>query len=240
MLLSIIAHRCGPGRYPEQSLAAARHALALGADRVEMDVRYTRDGEPVICHDENTERVFGVDGLCREMTLERFRTLRHVDDPGCPAHTLEDVFDSPVRPLLLHCKFSGPLLADLAGRIRDRNLAGDYVLGVQAAEDVAIVHAACPEIRVLAFMRQVEALTDFLSGGAQFIRLWEDWVTPERVRWVHEAGKGLWVMAGKPEEGLVGVTDVDRLLEWRKLGVDGILINDVAWAIGVLRPGGQA
>ena len=239
MKLSIIAHRCGPGRYPEQSLAAARHALALGADRVEMDVRYTRDGEPVICHDENTARVFGVDGLCREMTLEKFRTLRHADDPNCPAHTLADVFDSPVRPLLLHCKFSGALLADLAGRIRDRNLARDCVLGVQDPGDVAIVHAACPEIPVLAFMRRVEALPDFLGGGAAFIRLWEDWVTPERVRRVHEAGKGLWVMAGKPEEGLVGVTEADRLLEWRELGADGILINDVAWAIGVLWPDGQ-
>ena len=36
----IIAHRCGPGRFPEQSLASARHALALGADLVEMDVRF--------------------------------------------------------------------------------------------------------------------------------------------------------------------------------------------------------
>ena len=81
----IIAHRCGPGRFPEQSLASARHALALGADLVEMDVRYTRDGAPVICHDENALRVFGVDRRCGEMSLEEFRALRHADDPGCPA-----------------------------------------------------------------------------------------------------------------------------------------------------------
>lgn len=230
----IIAHRCGPGKYPEQSLTSASHALALGADMVEMDVQYTRDGVPVICHDPNALRVFGVDRLVRDMTLEEFRALRHAGNPEYRAHTLEDVFASEVRPLLLHCKFTGALLEDLAGRIRSRGEAGNCVPGVLNVSDVDIVHRACPEIRVLAFMPEPEQLEGFLKSRATFIRLWEDWVTPERVRAVHSAGKRLWVMAGQPVEGSVGYTSGDALLHWRDLGADAVLVNDVAWAKGVL------
>ena len=230
----IIAHRCGPGRYPEQSLASARHALSLGADMVEMDVRYTCDGAPVICHDESALRVFGVDRLCREMSLAEFRALRHADDPGCAAHTLADVLQSEVRPLLLHCKFSGGRLEDLAGRIRDRGEASSCVLGVLSAADVDVVRAVCPDLRVLAFMPEPGQLNGFLRGEAAFIRLWEDWVNPERVRAVHDAGKALWVMAGQPVEGSVGCTTAEKLLAWRDMGADGILVNDVAWALDVL------
>ena len=230
----IIAHRCGPGRYPEQSLASARHALSLGADMVEMDVQYTRDGAPVICHDPNALRVFGVDRLCRDMTLAEFRALRHAADPAYPAHTLDEALDSEVRPLLLHCKFTGAPLRDLAARIAARGEQAACVLGVPNAGDVEIVRTVCPELRVLAFMPALSQLEGFLMSRATFIRLWEDWVTPERVEAVHRAGMALWVMAGKPSEGSVGVTSEAALRLWRDLGADGVLINDVAWAISVL------
>lgn len=230
----IIAHRCGPGRYPEQSLASARHALALGSDIVEMDVRYTRDGAPVICHDDNALRVFGVDRRCGDMSLEAFMALRHAADPRYAAHTLEDVLRSEVRPLLLHCKFSGAPLKDLAGRIRERGAAAACTLGVPEPADVEIVRAACPGVGVLAFMPGLDRLDAFLEGRAPFIRLWEDWETPERVRAVHAAGKAVWIMAGRPEEGSVGCTTAQALRRWRDLGVDGILVNDVAWALEVL------
>ena len=76
----LIAHRCGPSIYPEQSVASAQYALRCHADMVEMDVQFTSEGVPVICHDLNTERVFGVDCLVRDMSYETFMALRHVKD----------------------------------------------------------------------------------------------------------------------------------------------------------------
>ena len=46
----IIAHRCGTDRYPEQTIAAARHSLQCGADFVEVDIRFTADHKPVVIH----------------------------------------------------------------------------------------------------------------------------------------------------------------------------------------------
>jgi glycerophosphoryl diester phosphodiesterase len=47
----IIAHRTLPGDAPENSLAGIRLSAERGADHVEVDVRLTRDGVPVLLHD---------------------------------------------------------------------------------------------------------------------------------------------------------------------------------------------
>lgn len=47
----IIAHRTLPRDAPENSLEGIRRAGDLGADYVEIDVRLTRDGVPVMLHD---------------------------------------------------------------------------------------------------------------------------------------------------------------------------------------------
>jgi glycerophosphoryl diester phosphodiesterase len=52
----IIAHRGASGAAPENTLAAFRAAVALGADGVEFDVQSSRDGVPVVIHDPTLER----------------------------------------------------------------------------------------------------------------------------------------------------------------------------------------
>lgn len=47
----IIAHRTSPYDAPENSLEGIRRSVDLGADYVEIDVRRTRDGVPVLLHD---------------------------------------------------------------------------------------------------------------------------------------------------------------------------------------------
>lgn len=47
----MIAHRGASAAFPENTLAAFRAAAALGADAVELDVRRTADGHPVVHHD---------------------------------------------------------------------------------------------------------------------------------------------------------------------------------------------
>lgn len=46
-----IAHRGGAALRPENSLAAFRHAMALGCDGAELDVQLSADGVPVVYHD---------------------------------------------------------------------------------------------------------------------------------------------------------------------------------------------
>lgn len=52
----LIAHRCGGALAPENSLAGLRVAAGLGIRGVEFDVMLSRDGVPILMHDETLER----------------------------------------------------------------------------------------------------------------------------------------------------------------------------------------
>lgn len=71
----LAAHRGDKARCPENTMAAFRAAIELGADMIETDVRMTRDGELVLIHDANTLRTTGYDGIISEMTLGEVRAL---------------------------------------------------------------------------------------------------------------------------------------------------------------------
>ena len=67
------AHRGGAREAPENSLAAFRHATALGYRHLETDVRPTRDGVAVVHHDSRVDRTTdGSAPLRLEELLEEF------------------------------------------------------------------------------------------------------------------------------------------------------------------------
>ena len=55
-----IAHRGASADAPENTLAAVRRAVAVGADLVEVDVQRTRDGALVLMHDTTLTRTTDV------------------------------------------------------------------------------------------------------------------------------------------------------------------------------------
>lgn len=70
-----IAHRGGAKLRPENTTAAFTHALALGVDALECDVRLSRDGEPVVIHDETLDRTTDATGLVSALTADALTTV---------------------------------------------------------------------------------------------------------------------------------------------------------------------
>ncbi|KAM4876185.1 lysophospholipase D GDPD3-like isoform 2-T2 [Sylvia borin] len=54
-----VAHRGGAGERIENTLEAFEHAVSEGCDWLELDVRRTRDGVVVVCHDRDLSRQSG-------------------------------------------------------------------------------------------------------------------------------------------------------------------------------------
>jgi len=75
MKTKIIGHRGGVAGYPENTLAAFKKAVELGADGVEFDVQLTKDGEIVVIHDEFIDRTMNGSGLVKDHTLAELRAL---------------------------------------------------------------------------------------------------------------------------------------------------------------------
>jgi glycerophosphoryl diester phosphodiesterase len=71
----VIAHRGASGLTPENTLAAFKLAIALGADGVEFDVQLTADERPVVIHDRRVNRTTNGAGPVSGLTLDQLRTL---------------------------------------------------------------------------------------------------------------------------------------------------------------------
>jgi glycerophosphoryl diester phosphodiesterase len=71
----VIAHQGGDGLRPSNTLPAFAHAVALGADVLEMDVHQTRDGVFVVMHDDTVDRTTDGSGTLRDLTLAEVRAL---------------------------------------------------------------------------------------------------------------------------------------------------------------------
>lgn len=73
--LTAVGHRGDPYRVRENTLASLRSALAAGADAVEIDVRLTRDGVPVLLHDDTLTRLWEQDRPLLALSLAEVEGL---------------------------------------------------------------------------------------------------------------------------------------------------------------------
>ncbi|RPK45049.1 glycerophosphodiester phosphodiesterase [Streptomyces goshikiensis] len=99
--LTAVGHRGDPYRVRENTLPSIGSAFARGADAVEIDVRLTRDGVPVLLHDETLQRLWGHDVRLDAVTAPQ---LKELTGGGIP--TLRDA---------LTAAGAGRLMIDLPG-----------------------------------------------------------------------------------------------------------------------------
>ncbi|MFD5629597.1 MULTISPECIES: glycerophosphodiester phosphodiesterase [unclassified Streptomyces] len=99
--VTAVAHRGDPYRVRENTIDSLRSAFELGADAVEIDVRLTRDGVPVLLHDETLKRLWEHDRPLRSLSWDEVRGLT---DGGVP--TLADA---------LAATGDGRIMVDLPG-----------------------------------------------------------------------------------------------------------------------------
>jgi glycerophosphoryl diester phosphodiesterase len=71
----VIAHRGSSSEAPENTLPAFDAAVRRGADAVELDVRLTADGAPVVIHDATLDRTTDRTGPLAALTLAELRAV---------------------------------------------------------------------------------------------------------------------------------------------------------------------
>ncbi len=110
----IIAHRGAPGYLPEHTLAGYRLGAALGADYIEPDLVFTKDGHLVVRHDHylsttsdisdhpefaarKTEKIGhdGADWFTEDFTLAEIKTLRARQAMPFRSHAADGMFEIP-------------------------------------------------------------------------------------------------------------------------------------------------
>jgi len=71
----LCAHRGVMDTHPENTLAAFREAIRVGAHMIEFDVRLTKDKQLILMHDPSVDRTTNGKGLVSELTLKQIKRL---------------------------------------------------------------------------------------------------------------------------------------------------------------------
>ena len=219
--VAFVAHRgLAPG-YPENTLAAFRQAIKLGAEVLEIDLRGTKDGEVVILHDETLERTTNGNGKVTDMTLAELKQLDAGKGERIPTYeeVLQLVGGTGVK-LLLDIKESPALNKKRIVELTEKhNAVLNVIVGPRNLEDLRTFRTLNPNLRTLGFIAKAEDIEPFAQAGIDIIRLWPKWIyaEPHLVEKVHKLGRPVWTTANDAPR--------DELEKLVRLGVNGILTD---------------
>ena len=215
----VTSHAACKGHAPENTLAGVRAALKLGADAIEIDLHCTRDGVPVLIHDETVDRTTNGHGAVAELSLRQVRRLDAGAGERIP--TLREVLETVAGRAVL-------VLEIKAVGIEEAVLA--VVRSASGGLDWCVVHSFWPQ--VVARVRALEPrmpcslltggreVKDWgqlfafaLSLGAQGIAVHHAAVTPELVRAAHlrELRVSAWTVNRRIDVRRVAAAGVDAI-----------------------------
>jgi glycerophosphoryl diester phosphodiesterase len=236
----ILAHRGLAIDVPENTLASFAAALAHGALYIETDVHASRDGQAMIAHDENLDRVAGVAGAVAERTADELQKLDlggghrmptltealvafpearfniDVKSDGAAAAVARAVTDAGALDRVLITSFSS------ARRAATLRLLPGIVSSASAPRFVLILILA--KLGILPVVPRAVRGVDAVQVPTRVGRL--SVATPRVIRALHRAGLEIHIWTvNDPSE-------MERLL---RLGVDGIVTDRTDLAFDMLR-----
>jgi len=80
-----IAHRGYSGKFDENTMLAFKKAIEYEADGIETDVQLSKEGIPVIIHDETLDRTTNGHGFVKDYTLDELKIFRTKSVPRVQA-----------------------------------------------------------------------------------------------------------------------------------------------------------
>ena len=149
--IRIIAHRGFMRRFPENTLVAVRGSFDQGADAVEVDIRLSADGVPVVMHDATVDRTTDGHGAVNTLTAAQLTALNAcahaAGSAPCPVPLMSDV--------LREAYGRGGVLLHLYGRytMSDLEKLLSAVRGARMDRDAIFI---CFDYQVLAALRQLD------------------------------------------------------------------------------------
>lgn len=249
----LFAHRGASGILPENTLEAFATGRRAGADRLELDVHATADGEVVVLHDDTVDRTTNGTGPVRTLSLAALQRLdaghrfRAPDGTfpyrgrGLRVPTLGELLTAfPDTPLNIEVKQGDPPIEPAVLAVLDRFDARKRVLlAAEHAHIMTRIRAAAPDVltsfsatEVADFViREREGrLGDYRPPGValQVPPAFGDIriVTPQSVDAAHGLGLEVhvWTINEEPE--------MEALLD---VGVDGLMTDLPGRGFEVLR-----
>ncbi len=223
----VCAHRGAEQYAPENTLAAFRKAVELGADFVEIDVRKTKDGVNMILHDSSLGRTTGAEGkiedwnsadlaalsagkwFAAEFEQERVPTL----EEAC--RTVKEANERLGRSAALYVDCKNPDLEAMIATLKKYDFLKNSVF-YGSDERLLAVRELAPEARLMPSLGKAEEMDEKIERLKPFA-FDANWkiVSKDLIDKAHEAGVKIF------SDNPFGVT-VEDLREKIELGIDAI------------------
>jgi glycerophosphoryl diester phosphodiesterase len=237
----VIAHRGASLVAPENTISAFQLAIELGADAIELDVKLSMDGIPVILHDRTLERTTNGRGRVKDLTLESLQALDagisfHSSFKGERIPTLQNVIDQFGTSILMNIEltnYDAPFdqLPLKVLEIIDKSSSLSRFL-ISSFNPFALwtIHKANPEVRTALLLTP-----NLPVWTAKLIMR----ITPhtDLHPHLHSVDPSI-IKKVKNSGGRVNVWTVNEYLQMSDLlsmGVDGIITDDVETAVQARR-----
>jgi len=215
----LYAHRGASAELPENTLPAFARAVELAVHGIELDVHLSRDGVPVVIHDETVDRT--TDGAGAVSDLELADLVRFDAGGGARIPTLEEVLDLVGGVLHVDIEVKAAAAADAVLAIAARRPALRYA--VSSFDHDVLRHIRSQEAAVELWPLTMGATDEALAFAAElqspYLAIHEGFVNAEIVDYLRSRSLDAWVWT---------VNEPARARELIDLGVAGICTDNPA------------
>lgn len=155
----VIPHAGGDALFPEDTLYAYEHSIAMGGDVVDADVQLTADAIPIAFHDGTLDRTTNGTGKVEDKTYSELAGLDaafHFERDGSYPYrglgisipTIESLLETfPHTLVTLDLKdLRTAAVRPLCMVLKEQHRTRDVYIGVDTAEQVALFRTMCPEV----------------------------------------------------------------------------------------------
>ena len=247
----IIGHRGASAVAPENTVAAFREALAVGADGIEFDVRLTRDGVPVVIHDSTLRRTGRIPHRVADLSWTEISKVdvgswfnRSFANETVPSLTeLFTLFQSNKSTLYLEMKCDSPSeqrpLAEACVRaINEHSLTARVIVECFQLPALKILKEINPEIKTVALFEPAFTNLSVLSDQRIIDQATD--VGAAALALHHRLARESLVRKAKAEGLHVAVWTVDDpawVERAQAIGIDALITNDPARMLRAKTPG---
>ena len=151
--MQIIGHRGVMGLAPENTLEGFELAVKRDVDVIEFDVRLTRDGELVVSHDADLERLAGQKSKIRKMTLNEVRATTRLD--GSQYCSLDQALDCINTRKIINIEIKEPECVDAIKAAIEKHPKCSIMISSFILGELVKVHDRMPNIPVALLRRWV-------------------------------------------------------------------------------------
>lgn len=238
----VAAHRGAHLQAPENSLQSFQNTIDMGVDIIELDIRHTSDGVPVLMHDRTIDRTTNGTGEIKAISFEELRKLRLTHNGELTNQivpTLEEALHFTKGKIMIDLDIKTDQIESIIDAIVKTGVEQEVIFFVYEAELARELKATNP-----AFMTMIRTDNEpqidsvFAITPTEAIHIDPSHNTESAVRKIRKQGARVWINALGDTDRTLAEGNEQMLTDLLSTGVNIIQTDQPQLLLNYLRERG--